>query len=246
MKTKKCSGLLCKGKQQNIKLFSLCSREKDGLQKTCKICHKHYRKINASKINKQRKKYRQKNNEKIKKAKKEYAIKNKDKIREYKKLYQNLNGKKIYKKNEKYRLANKKHTSKYMKKYRDEHKDKIAQQKKEWAINNPEQVKVLGLKSQRKRRARKLAVQENYTSEQEQITRKAFYNKCFNCKSTDNLCIDHHRPLSKGHPLTLQNAVVLCQSCNSSKSDKNPEDFYGEKKCDRLDKKLKKIASSNL
>ncbi len=45
----------------------------------------------------------------------------------------------------------------------------------------------------------------------------------------------------KGNPLSLKNAVVLCKTCNSSKGIKEPEIFYGIKKCAELDKKLAQI-----
>ena len=109
--------------------------------------------------------------------------------------------------------------------------------RKNWAINNKDKIS----ETQRRRRAKKLEVNENFTYVQEQLTRQAFKNKCFNCKSTKKLCIDHHRPLSKGYPLTLNNAVLLCRSCNSSKGAKDPEDFYGKDKCVKLDKKIKTI-----
>jgi len=79
-----------------------------------------------------------------------------------------------------------------------------------------------------------MAVRENYTAEDEAITLKAFNNRCFNCGSNKNLTIDHHRPISKGNPLTLINAVVLCQSCNSSKSDKDPKEFYTRRQLKKL------------
>jgi 5-methylcytosine-specific restriction endonuclease McrA len=91
------------------------------------------------------------------------------------------------------------------------------------------------------RRALKVGTNEMYTSDDERITLKEFGNKCYRCKSHDHLCIDHHRPLSAGFPLSLTNAVVLCGSCNASKGPKRPEEFYGQKKCRALDKKLKKI-----
>jgi len=53
-----------------------------------------------------------------------------------------------------------------------------------------------------------------------------FNNRCFRCNSDKDLCIDHHYPLYLGNPLTISNAVLLCRSCNSSKSIKLPESFY--------------------
>ena len=53
-----------------------------------------------------------------------------------------------------------------------------------------------------------------------------FDSQCFHCGNEDYLQIDHHRPLSKGFGLSIQNAVLLCRSCNAAKHNKMPEDFY--------------------
>lgn len=45
------------------------------------------------------------------------------------------------------------------------------------------------------------------------------------CEATDDLSVDHVRPLSKGHGLRPGNAVTLCRSCNSSKKDKGLEEI---------------------
>lgn len=46
---------------------------------------------------------------------------------------------------------------------------------------------------------------------------------CTICESVSNLAIDHVFPLSKGFGLKPGNAVVLCKSCNSTKSNRNLE-----------------------
>ncbi len=58
------------------------------------------------------------------------------------------------------------------------------------------------------------------------VVLEKFNNTCFNCGSYEDICIDHHRPLAKGFSLSLENAVVLCKRCNSSKCDKMPDEFY--------------------
>jgi len=126
---------------------------------------------------------------------------------------------------------NRKEIGAQKKEYRKNNLEEIRTQKKEYRKNNPEK----GRTNNRRRRARKVAVNENYPASEELITREVFNHSCYNCNSTNNLAIDHHRPLSKGNALTLQNAVVLCKSCNSSKNTKNPEDFYGIEKCAELD-----------
>lgn len=45
---------------------------------------------------------------------------------------------------------------------------------------------------------------------------------------------DHHYPLSRGHGLMPDNAVLLCGSCNSFKKDKLPVDFYSSIELERV------------
>jgi len=65
-----------------------------------------------------------------------------------------------------------------------------------------------------------------FTIEMEHQVYKRFQDKCFACNETDNLQIDHHYPLSSGYSLTLDNAVLLCRSCNASKGSRHPDKFY--------------------
>lgn len=41
--------------------------------------------------------------------------------------------------------------------------------------------------------------------------------RCVQCKSTDDLCIDHIRPVALGGTNDLDNLQVLCRPCNSRK-----------------------------
>ena len=60
---------------------------------------------------------------------------------------------------------------------------------------------------------------------------KKFGCKCFNCKielpTVKSMALDHTRPLALLWPLD-ETATALCGSCNSSKSDRFPSDFYTE------------------
>jgi len=245
MNTKKCNGLLCRGKQQNIIFFGKDKNRKDNLTPICKKCKgeydKAYRKRNKEKATEYHKEYRKQNKDILShKAHLKYT-ENKDKIIEKVKLWRQKNPEKTRKTNKLYRQKNSKRIYESNKLWEQKNPEKVSAYKKKWKQNNPENT----LKNVRKRRAKKAQLNENFTLAQEQIIREAFNDKCFNCKSTEKLCVDHHRPLSKGNVLTLNNAVLLCKSCNSSKGAKNPEEFYGRKKCRQLDKKLNKIASQS-
>lgn len=77
-----------------------------------------------------------------------------------------------------------------------------------------------------RRRERKRNLCESFTIKDYKYVIRQFNNKCFNCGSTKNPCIDHHYPLSHGNALTVDNAVLLCRSCNTKKGNKHPEQFY--------------------
>ena len=122
----------------------------------------------------------------------------------------------------KYYLENKEKRNKQCAKWWQENKEKMAEYRAKYQKDHPE----VGRAKSRKRRAMKQEIKENYTKDDEEFTRTLFNNECFNCGCKENLVIDHHKPLSKGFPLTRDNAVVLCKSCNSSKGTKSPEEFY--------------------
>lgn len=113
------------------------------------------------------------------------------------------------KKDTEWRDARRKEASQYFKKHQHE----------EWYL-------ALGRKAARKRRALKLMVNENYTKEDENYTKKLFKNKCAVCGSNEKLTIDHWLPLSGGNALTRKNAVLMCFKCNLIKSDKLPTQCY--------------------
>ena len=124
--------------------------------------------------------------------------------------------------------------AKTKKKYNDSHKEVSSAQGVRWRKNNPDKNR----EKSRRYRAQKSSVEENFTKKDEKFIKELFKNKCFNCGSKNKLQIDHHYPLSKGNPLTIFNAVLLCKSCNCSKGNKTPEEFYNAAQIKRLDKLL--------
>lgn len=110
------------------------------------------------------------------------------------------------------------------------HRDKNLKRARVWKKNNPELVRA----NNRKRRALKQNLEENFTPKDEAIILTLFSHSCFNCGSKTELTVDHHYPLSSNNPLELDNAVILCQSCNSKKYKKLPENYYSEKELEKL------------
>jgi 5-methylcytosine-specific restriction endonuclease McrA len=86
----------------------------------------------------------------------------------------------------------------------------------------------------RRYREQKQRLDFRFTLEDAATVHTRFNHQCFNCGSVDRLSIDHHRPLSYGFGLSVNNAVLLCSSCNSSKGNQMPEDVYNQKQLETL------------
>ena len=125
-------------------------------------------------------------------------------------------------------------TRKYRKAYCKSNKDIIRSIQQTYRKANMDKYRSYA----RKRNALKYNLNEQYSSEDELYTRQLFNNCCACCGSTKELTIDHHYPLSKGNALTRQNAVLLCQSCNSQKQCKPPEEFYNSDVLEHIKNKL--------
>jgi len=142
---------------------------------------------------------------------KEWREKNKDKIKEQKI--------KSYHRNKKPLSLTQKLNKR---KWQLMNKDKAILATNKYAKKNPAYRRSISMM----RRQRKNNVFESFSRILVIQTYSKFNYKCFNCSTTENLTIDHHYPLSKGFALTINNAVLLCRSCNSSKHNKLPESFY--------------------
>ena len=86
-----------------------------------------------------------------------------------------------------------------------------------------------------RRRERKKNLGDGLSTQEVKIVRKVYGNKCFVCGMTQeehfakhhkSLHIDHFHSLSMGHPIALDNVVLLCVHHNDSKGNKDPNDFF--------------------
>ena len=206
--------------------------------KTCNKCNQTKELNEFNKHSKMPDGYLNQCKECVKKRKAEYYQREKDKINA---------------KCNEYHSKNKDVQNEKMREYYKQHREEIIEQHKEYRKNNKEYYRGLGKKYRetnreeynkkqnetwRKRRAKKKMVQELYTNDDRDYTMNLFNNQCANCGSTDRLCIDHHKPLYKGYALSRSNAVLLCNSCNCSKSAKMPEVFYTPDKLTIIEEKL--------
>jgi hypothetical protein len=72
-------------------------------------------------------------------------------------------------------------------------------------------------------RARKLGVEGQLTKKGWAEVLALHNGACAKCGSTNDLCIDHIVPLSKGGTNTIDNVQPLCRRCNTSKGNGTPD-----------------------
>jgi len=72
------------------------------------------------------------------------------------------------------------------------------------------------------------------TSIREYLHEHEKLNECIYCGSKGKLTVEHILPRCRGGPNTPDNAVMVCQSCNSSKGDKRLYEWVGLKQKDRI------------
>ena len=83
----------------------------------------------------------------------------------------------------------------------------------------------------------------DYRKKYEEILRQTFQNKCVKCGQMTDLAIDHFfMPKNYGGCFVMEtktgkklnNAILLCQGCNSSKSDNNFKDFFTAEELEQI------------
>jgi len=215
MTKKRCS------KCDELKLvgeFSKRKASKDGLQPQCKACRaaydKRYRDANHELVTAQHKRYREAHRAEIAAYDERYYEANREEEAAYDKRYRETHREEKAASNKRYYEANREEKVAYQKRYYEANREKTAADHKRWNEANPE--KCAAHKQQRRARL------ANVISEDFDITDlfKRDGEECRYCEATENLTIEHVKPISEGGPNTLDNCVVACRSCNSSKGAK--------------------------
>lgn len=232
---KKCNGCL-KEFLVTTEFWHKTKSTKDGLHTKCKECKneyaKQYRKQNLDKIKKKSKIFRDNNKETIIKRKKEDYRKH---IVSYKKRSKRWRENNIERdvKSKYIRYIEKiEEIKEYNNSYYRNNKDRIKKNVSNWIKNNKNKFKAI----QARRRDRKNNLDCDISDVFILVVKKSFDNVCFKCKTKKDLCLDHHFPLSKGFGMNAKNVVLLCKSCNSSKYNKMPCDFYTEDELNNINK----------
>jgi 5-methylcytosine-specific restriction endonuclease McrA len=212
--------------------------------------------------------------ESIKEYMKKYRAENRDAILQYTKDYYYDHRDHYLEKMAEYRSLNKEEMNAYKRKFYLENRDVLRKkwkqfyttmppldkeayliQRREYYAKNDEKMKEyhrkwclenkdISLLHQNKRRALRIGLCEDFSKDDILRIREIFNDSCANCGATENLEIDHHYPISKGHPLSKTNAVLLCSKCNRKKHTKVPESFYQPEKLKEIEGKLLGRASA--
>ncbi len=149
-----------------------------------------------------------------------YYIKNREKI---------ILRKREYNKNNKQRI------DEYNKKYYLKNSDDIKIRVKKWRLDNPEQNRETRRKNAQERLMRKNSLISNFSKNDWEECKNHFKNEkgeleCAYCgKVLKRATQEHFIPLSKGGNYTKGNIIPVCISCNSSKCDKDFEEWYKTK-----------------
>lgn len=122
--------------------------------------------------------------------------------------------------------------NKRSKKYYKNNKNEILERKKEWRQDNPHVDFNYNIK-------RHYGVNSNITKEQYQEILEYFGYKCVYCGcdlDNSNTTLDHILPLSVYYITDIWNIVPCCNSCNSSKNNKELLDWLDIKESMDLDR----------
>lgn len=209
---------------KTTKYFGKLSKSKDGFRNECKECRKQYAKENASHIKEYKRKYHIEHQDEILSNVKKWYKENTNKVKEYKKLYRIEHKEEITLKDHEKYLKNKIQHYKHSIIWNKNNKDKVMSYKKKY--KHSERGKEVSLLGTQKRRVLKMSLPYNYSVEEWNKCKEYFNNTCAYCGNEVKLTQDHWIPLSKGGEYTKDNIICACLSCNSSKRDYNPFEWY--------------------
>ena len=127
----------------------------------------------------------------------------------------------------KYNELNKEATRLTKLKYNEVNKEARLRQHKEYHSKNKDKYVIW----EQNRRARKLSLPNNLTSNQWEIIKECFNNECAYCGKQKPLVQEHFLALSNNGEYTVNNIIPSCQGCNCSKGNKYFYEWYPKYKC---------------
>lgn len=224
MLKKRCSKC---GIVKDIREFSKCRTNKDGLQTSCKKCKKRYYEKNKERVAEQSKQYYAKHKKRIRECVKEYRENDRERIREKDKKYYDKNREEILNREKEHRQEH----PEQIKKYREEHQDQKRRYYQEHRKQHRESIKryrqtpngkAVNKRNWQNRRARKNNCEGSISMEEWNRVLKNQNNRCnvcgkkFTAKSPATM--DHIVPVKHRGDHNSDNIQALCSHCNSSKN----------------------------
>lgn len=171
------------------------------------------------------------NKDEILKRNKAYNALNRDKILQYLRDYHHENRDEFVARSREYYAQNKVELLAKEKKKREENRDEIRERRRRYRQSSIH--KMVKKASANRRRAKK---RNNHTVPYSKDALSSrldqFCGKCAYCGESVDLLVprsltwDHFISISRGGPDCLGNIVPACGSCNSSKSDRDPLEWY--------------------
>lgn len=168
------------------------------------------------------KKWRAENKDYVKQKQKQYYVENKESFLEYAKEFREKNRDKIAFSKRRYYENNKENILEYGRIRYCENKEKISEYKKEYRRKYPEKARI----QNHKRKARILKLPATLTEKQWKECLEHFDYKCAFCGQEKPLAQEHFVAVTKGGGYTRDNIIPSCESCNSSKFNRNFFDWY--------------------
>ncbi len=218
--------------------FRINKKVSSGLSARCKDCLRQYSREYYFNYKEKAHKYYEKNKVQINLSRREYYKKNREKCRETGRKWHEAH--RDYDK--KYRIKNKERDAQRKKEYQTENRDKIRARQKKYYSKNKEKIaqRVKLYRQTLNGKLKKLAIDYKYrareknceindlTSTQIKVLLKKT-KVCNVCNkklfSKDKKALDHIIPLSRGGSNTLSNMQVIHLSCNSSKGNRDYQDY---------------------
>nr|WP_290224315.1 HNH endonuclease signature motif containing protein [Trichocoleus desertorum] len=220
-----------------------------------KLYNQQYRQQNSERLKEKDRQYRLNNLEKARERELDYNRRNRQKRRNYMREYYKRKRLERSNYNKQYRQENSQRLIEYGRAKYLQNREAILAQKREDRKLNPEKYRQRGQKNYQKHREQKLARnkiwrtsprgrlirrqleqkreaikklnhQVSYTPEQQQSILEAFSNCCAYCASPEVLTLDHFIAIANGGSETLGNLLPACRSCNSSKQNKDPKEWF--------------------
>nr|WP_290224168.1 HNH endonuclease [Trichocoleus desertorum] len=188
-----------------------------------KVCAKANYEANKEEDNRRSKAWREANPDKVRASGKAYREANKDKI----KAYREANKERKAEQWKQYHIANREERNAKQRAFNATEEGKRYNRNWQRRYLKTPQGKLYDRKAKFKRRARKKGVHNHqYSSAQVNELLTVFHQRCAYCESEERLTLDHFIPIFSGGPDCLGNLVIACHTCNSSKKNHDPREWF--------------------